>query len=45
MEFSKRYNINRVRIDIMIESGDLHVERISGVDYIVLKKDLIFNEQ
>jgi len=37
-EYSKRYNLNRVRIDKMIESGDLSVERISGVDYIVLKK-------
>ena len=45
MEYSKRYCVNRVRIDIMIESEDLSVERISGVDYIVLKKDLILNEQ
>jgi hypothetical protein len=45
MEYSKRYCVNRVRIDIMIESGELHVERISGVDYIMLKKDLILNEQ
>lgn len=45
MEYSKRYNVNRVRVDIMIESGDLSVERISGVDYIVLKKDLILDVQ
>lgn len=39
-EYSKLYNINRVRIDKMIEDGILHVERISGVDYIVLKQEL-----
>jgi hypothetical protein len=44
-EYSKRYNVNRVRIDVMIEFGDLSVERISGTDYIVLKKDLILNDQ
>jgi hypothetical protein len=41
IEFSKRYNINRVRIDKMVEAGELKVERISGTDYIVLTKDLI----
>jgi hypothetical protein len=44
-EYSKRYNLNRVRIDKMIESGAVSVERISGTDYIILKKDLILNEQ
>lgn len=44
-EYSKLYNINRVRIDKMIEDGILHVERISGVDYIVLKQELCLNKQ
>jgi hypothetical protein len=44
-EYSKRYNLNRVRIDKMIESGEVSVERISGTDYIILKKDLILNNQ
>jgi hypothetical protein len=44
-EYSKRYNLNRVRIDKMIESGEVSVERISGTDYIILKKDLILNTQ
>jgi len=38
-EYSKAYNINRVRIDQMINEGTLSVERISGVDYILLRKD------
>ena len=41
IEFSKQYGINRVRIDKMVEAGELKVERISGTDYIVLTKDLI----
>jgi hypothetical protein len=36
-EYSKAYNINRVRIDKMVSNGELSVERISGKDYIVLK--------
>lgn len=44
-EFSKRYNINRVRIDKMIDSGEVSVERISGTDYIILKRDRILNER
>jgi len=38
-EYSKAYNVNRVRIDKLIESGEISVERISGVDYIVLRKN------
>jgi hypothetical protein len=45
MEFFKRYNINRVRIDKMVETGELKVERISGRDFIILTKDLILKGQ
>ncbi|MFO7842264.1 MAG: hypothetical protein R6V16_00520 [Bacteroidales bacterium] len=38
-EYSKAYGINRVRIDKMIDEGKLTVERISGVDYIALRRD------
>ena len=34
MEYSKRYGINRVKIDQMINDGLLVVERIAGIDYI-----------
>jgi len=44
-EYSKRYKLNRVRLDIMIENGDLQVERISGTDYILLKKDSIIRDK
>lgn len=36
-EYSKKYNINRVAIDKMIDEGKLVVERISNVDYIKIK--------
>lgn len=36
-EYSKKYNINRVAIDKMINEGRLVVERISNVDYIKIK--------
>ena len=36
-EYSKKYGINRVKIDKMINDGELSVERISGTDYIKLK--------
>jgi hypothetical protein len=36
MDYSKKYNINRVAIDKMISEGKLAVERISGVEYIRL---------
>jgi hypothetical protein len=39
-DYSKKYKINRVTIDRMIENGDLAVERISGTDYIKLHFDL-----
>jgi hypothetical protein len=39
MEYSQKYNINRVAIDKLIEEGKLIVERISGVDYIRLKAE------
>ena len=38
-DYSKKYNINRVTLDKMIENGDLAVEQISGTDYIRLKVD------
>ena len=37
-DYSKKYGVNRVKIDKLIEDGKLHVERISGVDYIILRK-------
>lgn len=37
-EYSKKYGINRVTIDKMIERGELVVERISGTDYIRIDK-------
>ncbi len=40
-EYSKKYNINRVVIDKLIEEGELSVERISGIDYIKLKIDTL----
>jgi len=36
-DYSKKYGINRVTIDKMINEGTLTVERISGTDYIRLK--------
>lgn len=33
-EYSKRYGINRVKLDKMIEDGKLVVERISNTDYV-----------
>ena len=36
-EYSKTYNINRVRIDEMIKEGLVSVEVISGKDYILIK--------
>lgn len=36
-EYSKKYNINRVKIDQLIQEGKLVVEQISGTDYIRLK--------
>ena len=36
-EYSKKYSVNRVTIDKMIEDGKLAVEHISGVDYIKLE--------
>jgi hypothetical protein len=38
-DYSKMYNINRVRIYRMIEDGELVVEHISGTDYIRLSQD------
>ena len=37
-EYSKKYGINRMRIDSLIDEGKLSVERISGTDYIILSK-------
>ena len=33
-EYSKRYGINRPKLDQMIEDGLLVVERISNTDYV-----------
>jgi hypothetical protein len=44
MEYSRRININRVRIDKMVEVGELKVERISGTDFILLAKNLTKND-
>ena len=33
-DYSKKYGVNRVAIDKMINNGDLVVEHISGTDYI-----------
>ena len=35
-DYSKKYGIDRVRIDRMINEGDLIVEEISGKHYIKL---------
>jgi hypothetical protein len=37
-EYSRQYGINRMAVDKLIEEGKLVVERISGVDYIRLRK-------
>ena len=37
-DYAKRYNKSRPTIDKMIESGQLEVEEISGVDYIKIEK-------
>ena len=36
-EYSKKYGINRPRLDQMIEDGLLVVERISNTDYVLVK--------
>lgn len=40
-DYSRKYGINRVTIDKMIEEGKLVVERISNTDYIRLRVDAI----
>lgn len=37
IEYSKKYNINRVKLDQLIQDGKLVVEQISGTDYIRLE--------
>jgi len=37
-EYSEQYKIDRVKLDKMIEAGELVVEQISGTDYIRLEK-------
>lgn len=39
INYSKKYNINRVTLDRMIDDGKLVVEHIDGTDYIRLKTD------
>jgi hypothetical protein len=36
-EYAKQYNVNRPKIDQMIEDGELVVERISNTDYVRVK--------
>ena len=36
-DYSKKYNINRVRVDQLIQDGKLVVEEISGTHYIRLE--------
>ncbi len=36
-EYSKKYLINRVTIDKLINEGKLAVEQVSGIDYIKLE--------
>ena len=36
-DYSKKYRINRMAVDKMIEDGELSVEEISGKHYIKLK--------
>lgn len=36
-DYSKKYGINRVKIDQLIQEGKLVVEQISGTDYIRLE--------
>jgi hypothetical protein len=38
-DYSKKYSINRVTIDRLIEEGKLAVEQISGIDFIRLNFD------
>ena len=42
-EYSRKYNINRVALDKLIDDGKFVVERISGIDYIRLKVDVMIN--
>jgi len=35
-EYSKKYGLNRPKIDKMINEGELSVEEISGIQYIKL---------
>jgi hypothetical protein len=36
-DYAKKYNINRVTLDKIIQEGKLVVEQISGTDYIRLE--------
>jgi hypothetical protein len=36
-DYSKRYGVNRVKLDQLIQDGKLVVEQISGTDYIRLE--------
>ena len=36
-DYSKKYNVNRVKVDQLIQDGKLVVEQISGTDYIRLE--------
>ncbi len=37
-DYSKKYKINRVKLDELINSGNLAVEEISGKHYIIIPK-------
>ena len=36
-DYSKKYGVNRVKIDQLIQDGELVVEQISGTDFIRLE--------
>lgn len=36
-DYAKKYNLNRVKVDQLIQDGKLIVEQISGTDYIRLE--------
>ena len=36
-DYSRKYKINRVKLDQLIQDGKLVVEQISGTDYIRLE--------
>lgn len=37
VDYSRKYKVNRVKLDQLIQEGKLVVEQISGTDYIRLE--------